>query len=40
MPESFEEAVTEVANFVDPVLRNDPDLVRWDPSTGKWERRG
>jgi hypothetical protein len=40
MPESFEEAVGEVANFVDPVLRNDPDLVRWDPSAGKWERRG
>jgi predicted nucleotidyltransferase component of viral defense system len=40
MPESFEEAVGEVANFVDPVLRNDPDLVRWDPSAGEWERRG
>jgi predicted nucleotidyltransferase component of viral defense system len=39
MPESFEEAVAEVANFVDPVLRNEPDLIRWDPSTGEWERR-
>lgn len=40
MPESFEEAVAEVANFVDPVLRNDPDLIRWNPSTGEWEGRG
>ena len=39
MPESFEEAVAEVANLVEPVLRNDPDLVRWDPSAGEWERR-
>lgn len=40
MPESFEEAVAEVANFVDPILRNDPDLDCWDPSTGSWKRRG
>ncbi len=40
MPESFEEAIAEVANFVDPILRNDPDLDRWNPSTGEWERRG
>jgi hypothetical protein len=39
MPASFEEAVAEVAHFVDPVLRNDPDLVRWDPSVKEWERR-
>ena len=39
MPESFEEAVAAVANFVDPVLRNDPNLIRWNPSTGEWERR-
>ncbi len=39
MPESFEEAVAQVRNFVDPVLRNDPDLIRWDPSVGEWERR-
>jgi predicted nucleotidyltransferase component of viral defense system len=39
MPASFEEAVAEVENFVDPVLRNDPDLVRWNPSAGEWERR-
>lgn len=39
MPENFEEAVSEVARFVDPVLRNDPDLVRWDPSAEEWERR-
>jgi hypothetical protein len=38
MPESFEEAVGAVADFVDPVLRDDPDLVRWTPSTGEWER--
>lgn len=40
MPESFEEAVAEVTNFVDPVLRNDPEFIRWNPSTGEWERRG
>jgi hypothetical protein len=39
MPDSFEQAVAEVANFVDPVLRSDPDLVRWNPSVGEWERR-
>ena len=39
MPESFEQAVAEVANFVDPVLRKDPGLVRWDPSAGEWERQ-
>lgn len=39
IPESFEEAVADVANFVDPVLRNDPNLIRWNPSTGEWERR-
>lgn len=39
MPESFEQAVGEVANFVDPVLRDDPDLIRWDPSTRDWEKR-
>ena len=40
MPDSFEEAVARVADFVDPVLRNDPDLDRWNPSAGEWERRG
>lgn len=39
MPESFEEAVEEVRAFVDPVLRDDPDLVRWNPSVGEWGRR-
>ena len=39
MPESFEEAVSEVADFVDPALRNDLDLVRWNPSAEEWERR-
>lgn len=39
MPESFEETVEEVKAFVDPVLRNEPDLVRWNPSTRGWERR-
>jgi predicted nucleotidyltransferase component of viral defense system len=39
MPESFEQAVAGVANFVDPVLRGDLDLVRWDPSAGEWDRR-
>jgi hypothetical protein len=39
MPERFEETVAEVSNLADPVLRNDPDLVRWEPSAGEWERR-
>jgi predicted nucleotidyltransferase component of viral defense system len=39
IPESFEQAVEEVKAFVDPVLRNEPDLVRWNPSTRGWERR-
>lgn len=39
IPESFEEAVEEVKAFVDPVLRNEPDLVRWNPSTKGWERQ-
>jgi predicted nucleotidyltransferase component of viral defense system len=39
MPAGFREAVEEVQVFVDPVLRNDPDLVRWNPSAGEWERR-
>ena len=39
MPASFKEAVAGVATFVDPVLRDDPALVRWDPSEGEWERR-
>ena len=37
MPESFEEAVQRVANFVDPVLRNDPGLLQWNPATQQWE---
>jgi len=39
MPDSFEDAVAHVASFVDPMLRSDPDLVRWNPSTGEWDRR-
>lgn len=39
MPESFEEAVAGVANFVDPILNNEPDLDRWNPSTREWERQ-
>lgn len=39
MPESFAETVAQVRAFVDPILRNDPDLVRWNPSVGEWERR-
>ena len=39
MPDSFAEAVEEVARFVDPVLRNDPDLARWNPSTHEWEAK-
>jgi hypothetical protein len=37
MPASFEELVEEVARFVDPVLRDDPDLIRWNPLAGEWE---
>lgn len=40
LPESFEEAVAQVSNFVDPILLNNPDLVRWNPFAGEWERRG
>ena len=36
MPDSFAETVEEVARFVDPVLRNDPDLARWNSSTHEW----
>jgi predicted nucleotidyltransferase component of viral defense system len=39
MPAGFEKAVGEVASFVDPVLRDDPDLIRWNPSAWEWERR-
>lgn len=39
MPESFEEAVAQVSRFVDPILRDDPDFVRWNPLAGEWERR-
>ena len=39
MPESFEETVESVADFVDPVIRNDPNLLRWNPSPGEWESR-
>jgi predicted nucleotidyltransferase component of viral defense system len=38
MPADFEEAVARVAQFVDPVLRNEPDLTRWNPVAGEWER--
>jgi len=37
MPDSFGEAVKGVANFVDPVLRNDPNLLQWNPATQMWE---
>lgn len=39
MPDDFEEAVDQVARFVDPVLRNEPDPTRWNPSTQEWERK-
>ena len=39
MPDSFAEAVEEVARFVDPVLRNDPDLARWNSFTHEWEAK-
>ncbi|MBA3634860.1 MAG: nucleotidyl transferase AbiEii/AbiGii toxin family protein [Actinomycetota bacterium] len=38
VPESFEEAVEEVRAFVDPVLRNDSDLLQWNPVTRAWKR--
>ena len=37
MPDSFEEAVRGIADFVDPVLRNDPSLLQWNPATLEWE---
>jgi hypothetical protein len=37
MPESFAEAVEGVRAFVDPVLRNDSGIVRWNPATREWE---
>lgn len=40
MPESFEEAVAQVSNFVGPMLRDDPNLIRWSPLAGEWKRRG
>jgi len=39
MPASFEEVVEEVARFVDSVLREDSDLIGWNPSAREWERR-
>ncbi len=38
MPQSFEEAVEEVRMFVDPVLRNDSDLLHWNTAAREWER--
>lgn len=37
MPNDFEEAVEQVARFVDPILRPDPALSRWNPSKQQWE---
>jgi predicted nucleotidyltransferase component of viral defense system len=39
MPDRFEETVARVSSFVNPILRDDPDLVRWNPLAGEWERR-
>lgn len=39
MPDDFEEAVDQVTWFVDPVLRNETDLIRWNPSTQEWEKK-
>jgi hypothetical protein len=36
LPESFEQAVRQVSEFVDPVLRGDPGLDRWNPSARAW----
>jgi hypothetical protein len=36
LPESFEQAVRQVSEFVDPVLRSDPGLDRWNPSARAW----
>jgi hypothetical protein len=35
MPESFAETAGEVEALLDPVLHDDPDLVRWHPSVGE-----
>jgi hypothetical protein len=36
LPSSFEEVVDRVAAFVDPVLRNEPGVERWDPAARVW----
>lgn len=36
LPESFEQAVRQVSEFVDPILRGDPGLDRWNPSARAW----
>ena len=38
MPQNFEEAVEDVRAFVDPVLRDDSDLLLWNPATRAWAR--
>ncbi len=37
LPDSFEEAVRQVSDFVDPVLRDDAGAERWNPITRTWE---
>lgn len=39
MPGSFEEAVARVSDFVDPILRDEPNLIRWNPLIGEWEKQ-
>jgi predicted nucleotidyltransferase component of viral defense system len=36
LPYSFEQAVLQVSEFVDPILRNDQGLDRWNPSARAW----
>ncbi len=37
LPDSFEEAVQQVSEFVDPILRDDASAERWNPITRTWE---
>jgi hypothetical protein len=36
LPDSFDQAVRQVSEFVDPIVRGDPGLDRWNPSARAW----
>ncbi|MDP9353064.1 MAG: nucleotidyl transferase AbiEii/AbiGii toxin family protein [Chloroflexota bacterium] len=37
LPADFEEAVSRVMHFVDPLIHGDTEMTRWNPSQGRWE---